>query len=214
MERYDRVGRLDPNGEYDVSGNVLEDLVNGTSVSGTYDRVGRLDPNGEYDASGNVIGKEKPKTEETVKKVEEDSEKKKYKLYFPKFIKVVGTSATLAAATAATIFSVKYTGNVQKYENLKEDNNLRTSSMFDLVNQNTTSLDELLNQNLQEYQKYENFRDLINARRRFLTSKMEMIENYPTYYVDYNSLSVEKISNLDDSFFEYYSRYQLNPSDT
>ena len=56
--RYDRYGRVDPNGMYDRAGNRIDvDQRYGSNayVGTRYDRYGRVDPNGMYDRAGNRI---------------------------------------------------------------------------------------------------------------------------------------------------------------
>ena len=89
------------------------------------------------------------KKEETPKKEgkQDCNDKPKKKLHPMKIIlPVVGGAAVIAGIIAGSV-KIKHNSIENKYEALKSDTTIRTSSMYNLINPGRTSLDELLDQN-------------------------------------------------------------------
>ena len=154
------------------------------------------------------VVEETPENEEVVDK------KKKYKLQKKKIKLIVVGGLTTAAVVFSAVKINEYNKMLEKYEDLKNDNDLRTSTIHELVNPNLTSVDELLDQDIAQYKEYEKFRSLINARRRYIEPDMDLIEQYKTstYDVDYNGITLEHIQDLDKEFNKCHMDMEDHPT--
>ena len=171
---------------------------------------GELVPIAEYEAKNK--GPEVAKTDE--KKEGEPVKTGKKKLHPLKVaIPVIGGIAVITAI--ASTASIKIKKHIQ-YNSMLNNDDIRTSSMFELVDRDNTSLDELLNRNTDEYLEYENFRNLLNAKRQMIDPKIGSIQGYKGPDIDYNDITYDRIDNLDRMYYHYYKimeEYDANTSE-
>ena len=95
--------------------------------------------------------------------------------------------------------------------NLRNNNWIRTSTIFELVDVNNTSVDELLEKNISQYEEFENFRNLINFKRKF-SSDQEIIDQYKnkTVNIKYDDIIFDDAYSLEEALSNYYADLQLN----
>ena len=183
-----------------------------------YDREGAISDFGTFDKDGNPIIDEKVEktpTDEVVETtVNNTTKENKFKLQFKKIRLGIVGGATVAAMIFTGSKISKHFKNLEAYEQFKNNNKIRTSSIFELVNTDSTSVDELLNADINQYNDYEKFRDMINAKRRYIDPNERVIGEFKTgsqLNVNYNTLTVEYIYDLDAQLTDCYSDIQLHP---
>ena len=95
-----------------------------------------------------------------------------------------------------------------QYETMLSNDNIRTSTFYQLIDEPTSSLDDLINKDKTQYEAYEKFRNMLRAKEQFIDPKMTNLQNYEVNEtVVYANIDEKDISELNDLYYEYYKLY-------
>ena len=160
--------------------------------------------------------KKSSEIDDSVKNLKKNN--KKCKTVGPVKLRKVALTLTLTAAGIIVVTKLVSCGvgkyneskpldlsNEDGYEVIMDSNEIRTSTIYQLIDEPTTSLDELLDKDKAQYEEYEKFRNMLRAKAQYIDPLMGNLQNYEVKEVSYNDIDDKMIADLNAEYYSYYT---------